>query len=397
MRENRKRFVDLMLKESWTTEEEKWLMKYLEGAETRELQALMQQLFRSDLAVMDDLDEVIETPEKVLKMIHDRAEIPVKEKRRTIAPVVRWALLSVASIVVILLGLSYLMSVNVRSLQDNSKEGDRIGNYKNDVDPGRDRAVLILDDGRSLILDEVSDGKLTNQDNVALMKSGEKIDYRLVDSAQSQHLFNTIRTPRGGQYQVELSDGTRVWLNAASSIRFPVSFQGRQERRVEVNGEVYFEVMDNKRVPFIVAAGDASIQVLGTHFNVKAYHDDPFLQTTLLEGSIRLYSKGSELLIEPEQQVRVSSAGLQLLDHVDVDEVTAWKNGYFEFNDSEFKEIARQLSRWYDVEVVCTREIEDLFYAKIPRNTKLSVVLSALEYTGKVRFQIEGDKIVVLP
>jgi ferric-dicitrate binding protein FerR (iron transport regulator) len=194
-----------------------------------------------------------------------------------------------------------------------------------------------------------------------------------------------------------LPDGSQVWLNAASSLRFPTTFAGK-ERRVEITGEVYFEVAKNKAMPFIVSVYGAEIQVLGTHFDVMAYNDEPAFKTTLLEGSVKFVKDGNYTMLKPGQQSQLTKSGqLKVVSNVNLTTEVAWKNGFFDFEGLNFETIARQLSRWYNVEVIYDKKIDDLFYAEIPRNTKLSDVLKALELTGKVHFEIEGTKIIVLP
>jgi ferric-dicitrate binding protein FerR (iron transport regulator) len=238
---------------------------------------------------------------------------------------------------------------------------------------------------------------LAAQGNTKVLKLNGRLTYQPSDSGAKTGLYNTIATPRGGQYQVVLADGSSVWLNAASSLRFPTNFVGK-ERRVEVKGEAYFEVAKNKAMPFVVVANGAEVQVLGTHFNVKAYDDEAVLRTTLLEGSVKFVSGSNTVTLKPGQQSRLKeNGGVDVVNEIDVDKVVAWKNGYFDFDGESLETITKQLARWYDVEVVGTARIADQFYAEIPRSTKLSDVLHALELTGKVHFQIDGKKVTVTP
>jgi transmembrane sensor len=268
---------------------------------------------------------------------------------------------------------------------------------KNDIPPGGNNALLTLADGTTIVLDVAQNGVLAQQGNTKVIKLNGKLDYSANSSATKEIVYNTISTPRGGQFQVELPDGSQVWLNAASSLRFPTSFVGKV-RRVEISGEAYFEVAKNKAMPFIVRVNDAEIQVLGTHFNVMAYNDEATLKTTLLEGAVKFVKEGINTMLKPGQQSQLTKEGqLKVVNDVDLTKVVAWKNGFFDFEGSDLETVAKQLSRWYDVEVIYDRKIDDLFYAKIPRNTKLSVVLKALELTGKVHFQIQGRKIIIIP
>lgn len=282
-----------------------------------------------------------------------------------------------------------------------------------DAMPGDNRARLTLSNGQNILLHEVVNGKLAQQGQTAVIKTKQgEIVYQL-DSEEPAHMtqqvtYNTISTPRAGQYQVKLPDGTRVWLNAASSIRFPTVFPDT-ERVVEIAGEAYFEVAKvtkaARRVPFRVKAGNQVVQVLGTRFNVNSYADEAIIQTTLLEGSIQLELAGREnqgVLLKPGEQALLAkngkkhgAAGLFQVRQVDTQSVVAWKDGYFRFNNVGLPELMRQLSRWYDVEVVYEGPLKEYeFVGQIERNTKLSKVLQILEL-GDVRFRIEDKKIIV--
>jgi len=256
--------------------------------------------------------------------------------------------------------------------------------------------MLTLSDGSNILLDDSEDGILATQGNTSVTKSNEKLKYK-PGGRSDEIMYNTITTPRGGQYTVQLPDGSTVWLNASSSITFPTEFFGK-ERRVEITGEVYFEVAKNTENPFIASVQDAEIQVLGTHFNVKAYSDEHNIETSLLEGAVNFSKAEKSALLKPGQQSSLSADGkIRVLNDVNMNEVVAWKNGYFDFEGSDFENVAKQLSRWYDVDVVYEKNIDDLFYAKIPRNTKLSDVLKALELTGKIKFGIKNNRIIVNP
>lgn len=267
--------------------------------------------------------------------------------------------------------------------------------YKNEVLPGGDKAILKLADGSTIVLDDAKSGVLTYQGNTEVIKMNGRINYN-PSSGTNEVLYNTISTPRGGKYEVKLPDGSQVWLNSFSSLRFPTAFVGR-ERRVEITGEAYFEIAKNKAIPFIVSVQNAEVQVLGTHFNVMAYNEEASLETTLLEGAVK-FVKGNVIRnLKPGEQSQLSKTGkTNVLKDVDVNEVIAWKNGLFHFNGSDIGTVMRQLSRWYDVEVVYKGKVDELFFAQIPKNIKLSQMLEALQMTGKVHFQVNGNKIIVM-
>jgi len=268
--------------------------------------------------------------------------------------------------------------------------------YKNDVEPGSNKAVLTLADGSSVILDDSKDGAIARQGAIKIIKLHGKLSYTGASPA-AEALDNSISTPHGGQFQVELSDGTRVWLNAGSTLHYPVAFTGK-ERKVEVAGEAYFEIAKDPLKPFTVTTGKTKVHVLGTHFNIMAYADEEEQETTLLEGSVRLVSGDIGKVLKPGQQSRLNSKGqINIIENVNLDKVLAWKNGLFLFENERLEGVMRQLSRWYDVDVVYNKKVTDLFYAEIPRNTRLSDALKALELTGKVRFEIEGREVIVMP
>lgn len=265
----------------------------------------------------------------------------------------------------------------------------------NDVAPGQEGAILTLSTGETIVLDNAANGALAQEGATEVIKQNGQIVYKGKDAAAAV-VYNTMTTPRGRQYSLLLADGTRVWLNAASSITYPTAFTGK-ERKVDVTGEVYFEVVHNAGMPFVVQKDGVRVQVLGTHFNVNSYNEESSLNVTLLEGAVRVVSGIHRSDIRPGQQAQVREGSLQLVNNVNLEEVMAWKNGTFRFGGTGIETIMRQLSRWYDVEVVYNKKIDEIFYAEIPRNTPLSDVLKALELTGEVRFAIEGKKIIVMP
>lgn len=310
----------------------------------------------------------------------------------------KWQLVAVAAAIIMIIGISSYFMLFGENYNNSEivKAESRDKRFKNDVLPGEDKAVLTLADGSTIMLDDVKNGILTQQGNTKVIKLAGKLAYDPADAESKEVLYNSIVTPRGGQYQIELPDGSLVWLNAASSLRFPTAFIGK-DRRVEITGEAYFEVTKNKSMPFIVNVEGSEIQVLGTHFNVMAYKEESYTKTTLLEGSVKFVHGNISSIIKPGQQTQLANSGqFKVLDNIDTDAVIAWKNGNFDFDGVDIETVMRQLSRWYNVEVKYNKKTNILFYAEIPRNTKLSEVLQALEYTSKVKFVIDGKKIVVM-
>lgn len=386
--------IEKLLRQSvWTDDERKWLLNILECNECNELKEIMHKSFLEDLQKGEMLDPKVS--EKLLNSLHQKISSSPKQRK---AIVLRVQILRLAAACFVgILVLSVIFWINSNSKQLTIQPTANVTKLKDDALPGGNKAILTLADGSSILLDEANNGLLTHQGNTDVTKHDGKLDYTTSGIYDGKVMYNTIATPNGGQYQVELPDGSKVWLNAASSIHFPTAFSGN-ERRVEMTGEAYFEVAKNKAKPFIVGVNGASIKVLGTHFNVMAYSDEATLNTTLLEGSVKFEKDNQHELLQPGQQLQLTQLGnLKVVNGINLSEVVSWKNGFFEFDGVSFETIARQLSRWYNVDVLYKRKIDELFYAKIPMNTKLSVVLKALELTGKVHFKIEGTKILILP
>ena len=250
---------------------------------------------------------------------------------------------------------------------------------KNDIKPGSDKAVLTLADGSTIMLQDAQNGAIAQQGSANVVKLNGKLDYNASGSQTPEILYNTIATPRGGQYEVQLPDGTHVWLNAASSLRFPTAFTGIN-REVELTGEAFFEVAKNKSIPFVVNVQHNKVTVLGTHFNINAYSDEKSINTTLLEGSVKFNAGLQEKLLKPGQQSVFTPATAALtVKPVDINQVIAWKNGFFEFDNTDLATIMRQISRWYDVDISYqTRDSKSLFGGGISRKLNLSEVLHLL-------------------
>lgn len=266
---------------------------------------------------------------------------------------------------------------------------------KVDILPGGNKAVLKLANGQLIILDSAVNGQLAVQGNTSVVKlDNGKIAYESGASGTNEVLYNTVSTPKGGQYTLVLGDGTQVWLNAASSITYPASFSG-DTRDVQITGEAYFEVAKDQRHPFHVNFGGTTVEVLGTHFNVNAYADDGVSRTTLLEGSVKVVSGTQQLLIRPAEQAVKAGDNLTANKNVNIEQVMAWKNGLFNFDGANLQMVLRQLERWYDVEIVYDGNVpQRKFGGEISRNLNLSEVLKVLEKV-EVKFKIEGRKLIV--
>jgi transmembrane sensor len=275
------------------------------------------------------------------------------------------------------------------------------------ITPGGNKAILQLADGSRVELDSAGTSQLPRQGASSVLNRAGQISYQATGSS-SETLYNSVITPRGGKYQLQLSDGSKVWLNAVSSLRYPTAFSGN-ERIVELTGEAYFEIAKNKSMPFKVrlASGGGEkgeVEVLGTHFNVMAYEEEGPIKTTLLEGSVKVSSqKVKGAILSPNQQAQIFNDGkLSLIKRYDVSLAVAWKNDTFLFDDTDLASIMRQVARWYDVEVVyegdeaSKNELKKIqFGGKVSRRENASEVLNLLKLTGAVDFEVKGRTIVV--
>jgi len=315
-----------------------------------------------------------------------------------VIPIVKRAWFRIAAAAVLITGLVVVYNLITTNNKDDHANGVVIKpDHKHDIAPGGNKAVLTLADGLTIILDSVANGKLASQGNTSVMKREGQLAYTSSGNA-GLVLYNTISTPRGGQYQLVLADGTKVWLNAASSLRYPTAFTG-SERKVELTGEGYFEVAKSvsssgaKQSFKVNVAGKGEVEVLGTHFNVNSYNDEASINTTLIEGSIKVTSliTHNSLLIKPGEQAQINQSGqISTNKNVDTDQVIAWKNEQFNFSSSDIQFIMRQIGRWYDVDVIFKGyKSKETFTGIVSRKSNISQVLKIMEESG-VKFKIEA-------
>jgi len=268
-----------------------------------------------------------------------------------------------------------------------------------DLPPGSNKATLTLATGKKINLTDARNGVLLRQAGVQATKNGSgQVTFTFPKTTGNDHSQNTVATPKGGQWEVRLSDGTQIWLNAASSITFPASFANLENRIVTLTGEAYFEVAKDKSHPFIVISGQQSVEVLGTHFNINSYEDEPNIKTTLLEGSVKVSQLGKKNphVLVPGQQSVASASGITV-KAVDTDEAVAWKEGYFQFDDEPISSVMRKLSRWYDVDVHYADTVStEGMNGRVSRNKNISQVIKALEATKTVHFKVEGRRVLVM-
>lgn len=261
--------------------------------------------------------------------------------------------------------------------------------------PGTNGAVLILADGTQLVLDSLGNGVVASQQGTNVVLKNGLLEYQATGN-DMQAAYNTLEVPRGRQFRLTLPDGSRVWLNAASSIKYPTTFAGK-ERMVEVSGEAFFEVEKDAARPFMVKVSNSSvIEVLGTSFNVNTYDDEHMIKTTLVEGSLRVNADSEKQIIKPGQQAQVQAGrSMKVLSNINISQATAWKNGYFDFTDADLPVMMRQLERWYDIQVVYEGQVPDVtFKGKMDRNVQLDDVIGFLKNFG-IKASLQYRRLVI--
>lgn len=377
----------------------KWLNNTITEAEKTEFIAWYNSYQDEDLLIPESFAE----NEQVLK---ERLMAKIKEKiaadthvKKPVKSIKRIGIAAAVTLLAVSIGF-YLLQPQLEKHPDEF--------VQEDVEPGGDRAMLMLADGRTFVLDSLSIGEIAA---VSGMKISKTADGQIVYEASPASLeevgysINTISTPRGGQYRVVLPDGTAVWLNSASSLSYPTRFSSNERRVTLLAGEAYFEVKSADRqsgkIPFIVETAGQEVKVLGTAFNINAYEDENGIRTTLVEGSVSVTHSGisGRKTLIPGQQLRFDTKSMQIdVIQVDTDEFSAWKDGFFYFNDADIYTVMRQLSRWYDIEVVYEiSDPKDLYIGKIPRRVNLATALNVLKKAG-VNFEIRNDRqLVIMP
>ncbi|MBE8724374.1 FecR family protein [Flavobacterium hungaricum] len=329
---------------------------------------------------------------------HLKSKLPLQQEPKVISI---WPRVAVAASITLLLG------TGVFYFSKSEKEQNiQVAEKPVEIAPGGNRGILTLSNGKQIVLSDIT-AKDTiaqegEQDEVTIkMDANGVITYVINPNAagakEDENSFNTLSTPTGGQYNIVLADGTKVFLNAVSSIKYPTQFNGDQ-RIVELDGEAYFEVAKNKSKPFIVKSDQQSIEVLGTHFNVHAYDNESVVKTTLLEGSVAVSSKNQKAVLKPGQQANLSDNTAKItIKEVDTEAAIAWKNGRFKFDNADLKSVMKQLERWYGIKVEYRGDVSDVrFNGGTFRNKNLSEVLKVLELSN-IKFKVEGKTIIVDP
>lgn len=386
----------LLTKSTWTSEEQAWMLEYLQETDQYALRQLMQDKFEQDLEQPGNLSPAIS--ERLLTQIHGQIQASPQSNTAIFFHWKKW--IAAAAILITLASVAYyyytpkqIAPIPVAKLT-----------LKQDIaPPSSNTAIITLGNGQQIILDSAGKGLLATEGNVQLTKTADgSIVYQ---GSSDKYLVNTLNNPRGSKpVSLVLSDGSKVWLNSESSLRYPVAF-GATERQVEITGEAYFEVA-KKAQPFKVAvAGKGMVEVLGTHFNINSYQDEVYTKVTLLEGSVKLYLQpngNGAIAIKPGQQAiylsdQQKQSSIEVKNGIDLSAVVAWKNGFFNFDQADLKSVLRQLSRWYNVDVVYQGNIpKRVFGGEMQRDLNLSEVLKILE-KNNVHFKIETDKLIVMP
>ncbi|QEC45700.1 FecR family protein [Pseudobacter ginsenosidimutans] len=378
-----------------------YIERYLDGSITPEEWSILQELMHQPESqqVLEELMEIQLTARhsagftypSVIERLKTDLLVKVQQensaRQTTIKPIPlykrKW--LRYAAAILILTTGTFIYYFNNKTIQSPGPE--EIAIAKNDIAPGTNRAVLTINNNQRIELDSGKNG-ISISGNITY-NDGEKI-------ASAGQLVQ-LATPRGGQWQATLPDGSAVWLNAASSIRFPSTFS-EDERRVEVTGEAYFEIAKDATRPFKVIGGNQEIEVLGTSFNFNAYDDEAIVATTLLQGSVKvsLRNGAGKVLIPGQQSQLHRNNSFTVTNNVNTSEVIAWKNGLFQFKNATVESIMKQVARWYDIEVKIESGASQEIDGSFPRNTQLSNVLKILELTDKVRFKVDGKKVIVM-
>lgn len=367
----------------------------LNQAEKQELLALAE---GNSSLISDEIVKMIIAEEETADQVIDKKWNPILNKilavdkpartpRKILMSRLRWA---AAAVVFVVFSFTTYISL--------TKKKEHI--FATDVLPGKNKAVLTLADGKKISLSDAMNGDIAKEAGFSITKTADgQLVYNIAESKDIEDMrVNTISTPNGGEWQIRLPDGSTVWLNAASSIQYPLNIGTAKQRIVKLNGEAYFEVAKNAAHPFIVETDKQSVEVLGTHFNINSYYDEVVTKTTLLEGSVRVShgSTSQSEILKPGEQSIVSVSGITVKG-VDLDEAIAWKNGYFMFNNEKQESILRKVARWYNVEIEYADPAakEVMYYGTVSRFEKISKVLTKFEQTGEVRFDIKGNKVIV--
>lgn len=392
--------IDLLFakfaKNECSAQELEYLLKYFaDGNDEKELKNSIKKQLSQAYQANDHIDLMVE---EVFENIKGKINVqePVKLKPRF--NVYRYA---AAAVVVLAVSVGLWIYSAKTNLPEKLAQNPQ-ANTK--IIPGSNKAFLTLNDGTKINLTSAVNGALAKEAGIQITKTADgQLIYEIKGQGKTANtsLYNTIETPKGGQYQIHLPDGTKVWLNAATTLKYAINFTGAKERRVELNGEAYFEVAKDKAHPFKVLSKGQEVEVLGTHFNVNAYADERNIKTTLLEGAVQVMAlnagknKNKEVL-KPGQQSVLAQNQFNVIA-VDAEAEVTWKNGRFTFVDEPIESIMRKVARWYDVEIVYKGDMkEKVFAGTISKYDDISTLLNTISATNTVHFKIEGRRVIVM-
>jgi transmembrane sensor len=385
--------ADRLLEGTATDDEKALLHRWFDAADKEEIELV----FLPERETEDDVKmRILTSLQSAIARESQEPRQPLEPRKplRRITPYTRWIAAATILVAVSVTGLYFYGRRTSKAVCCAPPVAVTIPGK--DMPPGSNKATLLLGDGSTVNLGAVRNGVIRKVAGTLIDKQDGQLRYN-VSAADIAPEMNTIQTPRGGQYQVILPDGTKVWLNAASSLTYPTAFTGG-DRTVHLKGEAYFEVSEGKDKPFKVIVGNMQVNVLGTHFNVMAYDDENAIKTTLLEGAVKVTEGAASQVLRPGQEARLdrSSESFKLLD-VDADVAIAWKNGVFQFGGSPIETVMREIARWYDVDVEYQGRTDEHFTGTISRSVNASEVFKMLELTGAVHFNFDGKKIIVRP
>ncbi|SEO64688.1 FecR protein [Mucilaginibacter gossypiicola] len=373
--------------------------KYLRGEHTPEEEILIKK-YQFDNGLLDEhLANIdIADQERLRALLRHKLQASLHLQEAPVVKIRRWSYAAAAAVLLFASAGIYFIKSNKKGQDNQVAITNNIA--KKDIGPGSDKAVLTLANGNTITLGDAQNGVLSKQGNAAISKSGNGIVISKSDENKkhdADNAMNTIAIPRGGKYNITLADGTKVWLNSASVLSFPAAFSGT-ERKVTLTGEAYFEVAKNKTMPFkIDVNGKEVVEVLGTHFNVSAYTDEQSISTTLLEGSVKINYQNRSTLIKPGQMAVNNPNEGVTVKQANIEEVMAWKNDSFIFNNENITTIMKKISRWYDVDVVFKGDMTNVnFYGNYSRSKGLASLLKNIELVNKVRFITEERRVTVI-
>jgi Fe2+-dicitrate sensor, membrane component len=382
--------IERYLSEQSSSEETKNLKQLINDPEyLAKLGSIMDEQLANNPFLASDYPQVIERLKNGIEK--DIAQQKKLERVSSLRIVRRW--MAAAAVFILIASISFLWS---KKRDTDSDRELTVTSSPIRITPGKDGAILTLSDNTTIVLDSAGNGIIATQNGSDVVLNNGQLIYKTKNHAGVA--YNTMTTPKGRQFSLVLPDGTKAWLNAGSSLRYPTAFVGK-ERKVEVTGEVYFEVAKNERMPFKVKVNERmEVVVLGTHFNINSYSNEASINTTLLEGSVQISNETQNQILKPGQQANVNSdQKINIVNNVNLKKVMAWKNGVFDFDDASLQEVMRQLERWYDIEVVYEKGVPDIeFVGTLARDLSLEDILKGLKLS-EVNLRIEGRKLIVMP